>query len=106
MNNSENVETFEEQSYEPKEKNSGDPAMVSSIVKETHYIRKIINNSKLHVIHEKNVIKAFDTFGSSGLFHLFLPKDFLVFPLAIGQIKNLVLPYDLRNIFLIMRYLL
>ena len=36
MNNSENVETFEEQSYEPEEENSGDPAMVSSIVKETH----------------------------------------------------------------------
>ena len=76
MNNSEIVETFEEQSYESEEENNGDSAMMSSIVKENYYIRKITNNSKLHVIHEKNVIEAFDTFGPSGLFHLFLPKGF------------------------------
>jgi len=106
MMNSENIETFEEHSYEPEEENNGDPAMVSSIVKENPYIRKIIKNSKLHVIHEKNIIEAFDTFGPSRLFHLSLPKYFFVFPFAIGQIKNLVLPHDLMNIFLIMRYLL
>ena len=59
MNNSENVERFEEQSYEPEEENNGDLVMVSSIVKENPYIRKIIKNSKFHVIHEKNVIEAF-----------------------------------------------
>ena len=45
MMNSENIETFEEQSYEPEEENNVDPAMVSSIVKENPYIRKIIKNS-------------------------------------------------------------
>ena len=45
MINSENIETFEEHSYEPEEENNGDPAMVSSIVKENPYIRKIIKNS-------------------------------------------------------------
>ena len=36
---------------------------------------EILKKSKLHVVHEKNVIEAFDTFGPAGLFHLFLPKD-------------------------------
>ena len=104
--NSENVETFEEVSYEHEEENNGDPTMVSLIVKENPYIRNIINNSKLYIVHKKNVIEAFDTFGPSGLFHLFLPKDFFAFPFAIGQMKNLGLPHDLRNIFLKLRYLL
>ena len=57
--NSEIVETFEEQSYEPEEENNGDPIMVSSIVKKIPYIRKMIKNSKFHVIHEKNVVETF-----------------------------------------------
>ena len=78
MMNSAKVETFEEfqdESYQPEEDNSDDPVMVSSIVKENPYIRKILKISKLHVIHKKNVIEAFDTFGQAGLFHLFLPTD-------------------------------
>ena len=45
MMNSENIETFKDQSYEPEEENNGAPAMVSSIVKENPYIKKIIKNS-------------------------------------------------------------
>ena len=86
--NSEIVETFEEQSYEPEEENNGDPAMVSLIVKENHYIRYIIKNSKLYVVHEMNVIEAFDTFGPSGLFHLFLLKGFFYFHSRLDKSKT------------------
>ena len=90
--NSEIVETFEEQSYEPEEENNGDPAMVSLIVKENDYIRYIIKNSKLYVVHEMNVIEAFDTFGPSGLFHLFLSKYFFNFHSRLDKSKSWCYP--------------
>ena len=86
--NSENVETFEEVSYEHEEENNGDPTMVSLIVKENPYIRNIIKNSKLYIVHKKNVIEAFDTFGPSGLFHLFLLKGFFYFHSRLDKSKT------------------
>ena len=93
--NSESIETFEEfqgETYQPEEENNGDPSMVSSIVKDDLYIRKILKTSKLHVVHKKNAIEAFDNFGPSGLFHFFLPKHFFVIPFIIRHFKKLVQP--------------
>ena len=65
------------------EKNTGDPAIVTLIVRKNTYIGNIIKNSKLHVVHDKNVIEQ-----PSRLFHLFLPIYVFITKFAIGQIKS------------------
>ena len=74
--NSVNFVTSVAELYEPEEKNNSNPPMASSIVKTNPYITNIIQNSKLHVVHDKNVIEDFDYFGSSWLFHLFLISEY------------------------------
>ena len=83
------------------EKNTGNPAIVTLIVRKNTYIGNIIKNSKLHVVHDKNVIEQ-----PSRLFHLFLP--IYVFYNKIRNRTNQISEFlfDPRIIFLIMRYLL
>ena len=99
--NSVNFVTSVAELYEPEEKNNSNPPMASSIVKTNPYITNIIKNSKLHVVHDKNVIEQ-----PSRLFHLFLP--IYVFYNKIRNRTNQISEFlfDPRIIFLIMRYLL
>ena len=74
--NSVNFVTSVAESYEPEEENNSNPTMAGSIVKTNPYITNIIKTSKLHVVHDKNVIEYFDYFESSGLFNLFLISEY------------------------------